>query len=99
MIKKILSYGSVEALTRGLNKIQVLLLPFLLTTEGYGIIGLLMSIELLLPYFTLLGFERTVLRFYNNEENINNFSKTIFTSIKCTHLLVFCAILILYCFG
>lgn len=96
MIRKILSYGSVEALTKGLNKLQLFILPFLLTAEGYGKIGLLMSVELLLPFFTLLGFERTILRFHNNEEDISDFSKTIFTSVKYTHLFVFLGVLLLY---
>jgi O-antigen/teichoic acid export membrane protein len=100
MIRKILSYGFVEALSKGLNKLQILILPFLLTTEDYGKIGLLMSVELLLPFITLLGFERTVLRFHNNEqENIEGFSKTIFTSIKFTHLFVFFGIIVVYGLG
>ncbi len=100
MIRKILSYGFVEALTKGLNKLQILILPFLLTTEDYGKIGLLMSVEFLLPFITLLGFERTVLRFHNNEhENIEGFSKTIFTSIKLTHLFVFFGIIVVYGLG
>jgi O-antigen/teichoic acid export membrane protein len=89
MIKKILSYGGVEAFTKGLNKLLILLLPFFLSTEDYGKIGIIISVELLLPMITLLGFERAVLRFYNNtKEPVISFSATIFESIKYTHLLL-----------
>ena len=71
MLKKILSYGVVEGISKGLNKLVVLILPFFITSENYGILGLLIAIELVLPLISLLGLERAALRFYHFKSKIN----------------------------
>lgn len=99
MLKKVLSYGMVEAVSKGLNKLLVLLLPFLLSAESYGKIGIIISIEVLLPIITLLGLERAVLRFYGNNDDykLDDFIPTILNSLKLTHIVFFviCAIMAL----
>lgn len=95
MLRKILSYGFVEAIAKGLNKLILLLLPFFLISEDFGKIGLIISIETLLPLITLLGFERVILRFYAYKDNYPNLDKTISKSILYTHLFVFSLFLLL----
>lgn len=99
MLKKILSYGVVEGLAKGLNKLILLLLPFFLDKSEFGKIGLLISLELLLPFVTLLGFERVVLRFYQSVDSYKGFKKTIFSSIALTHVAIAVIIGIFYITG
>ncbi|WP_419870097.1 oligosaccharide flippase family protein [Chryseobacterium sp. CT-SW4] len=88
MLKKILSYGFVEGIAKGLNKLILLLLPFFLNTTDFGKVGLILSIETLLPFITLLGFERAILRFYSEHDTFQSFDKTLANSINISHLLV-----------
>lgn len=99
MLKKILSYGFVEGIAKGLNKLILLLLPFFLNIEDFGKIGLIISLELLLPFITLLGFERVILRFYQSVDEFISFKKTIFSSIFVTHLLIVGTLTFFYLFG
>lgn len=88
MIKKILSYGFVEGIAKGINKLTLLILPLILVSVvDYGKIGLLVSVEVMLPLLLMLGLERAVLRFYSKSNDFKNFSKTIFLTILSTHLL------------
>lgn len=99
MLKKILSYGFIEGISKGLNKLTILVLPLFLNTIGYGKIGLLVAIEMIIPVITLLGMERAVLRFYSKKQNFKFFNKTVFTSLLWTHLFVFIILLITRLFG
>lgn len=99
LLKKIFTYGFIEGVAKGLNKLTILLLPFLLDTFNYGKIGLIISLELLLPFISLLGLERAVLRFYSEKDSIPNFSKTIFLSITFTHALIIVLFACLYLLG
>jgi O-antigen/teichoic acid export membrane protein len=89
MLKKIFSYGIIEAVTKGLNKLTALILPLFLTTEGYGKVGLIISLEMLIPFITILGFEKVVLRFYHQRDSIPGLVSTIFNSIIFTHASLF----------
>lgn len=99
MLKKILSYGFVEGIAKGLNKLVLLLLPFFLDTVSFGKVGLIISLETLLPIVTLLGFERAILRFYSFKADIKCFDKTINVSVNLSHLLCFIVLGLLYLFG
>ncbi|WP_159634823.1 lipopolysaccharide biosynthesis protein [Sphingobacterium composti Ten et al. 2007 non Yoo et al. 2007] len=100
MLKKIFSYGLTEAFSKGLNKLTVLVLPLLLSSPGnFGIIGLIISIETILPFITLLGLERAILRFYSDEKNKTNFINTIVSSINIIHLVLLTVTIICYFSG
>lgn len=99
MLKKILSYGFVEGIAKGLNKLVLLLLPFFLDTVSFGKVGLLVSLETLLPIITLLGFERAILRFYSFKTDIKCFDKTINVSVNLSHLACLILLLVLYLTG
>ena len=99
MLKKILSYGSVEGVAKGLNKLTVLLLPFFLDSVSFGKIGLILALELLLPFISLLGLERAVLRFYSERDSLPNFSKTISLSVTFTHGIIAVLFLNVYLLG
>ena len=88
MIKKIFSYAFVEGFSKGLNKLVVLLLPIFLSNVEFGIVGLIIALELFLPLISLLGFERAVLRFYSYSKTKDKFINTIFTSITVIHLFL-----------
>jgi O-antigen/teichoic acid export membrane protein len=103
MIKRVLTYSFVEGLSKGLNKLLFLLLPLIIPVKDFGYIGLVVALEVLIPYITLLGFDRAVLRFYNDK--FPNFEATIFKSIFCAHwIFIFLAFLttifgVQYAFG
>ena len=99
MLKKILSYGFIEGIAKGLNKLILLLLPFFLLTEDFGKIGLIIGLETLLPFITLLGFERVVLRFYQKLNQFSDFKKTIFSTILFTHFILLIIVVLFYLFG
>ena len=99
MLKKILSYGLVEGLAKGLNKLTLLALPLFLSIVNYGKIGLIIALELVLPVITLLGFERAILRFYSDEKDFKSFKNTIFYSIRLVHLLFLIIIGLFYFSG
>lgn len=99
MLKKILSYGLVEGVSKGLNKALLLILPFYLLTPDYGKIGLIVASETIIPFICLLGFERATLRFYSFKNDFKSFSSTIFSSIAVTHMVMLVLAIILYLFG
>jgi len=99
LLKKIFSYGFIEGIAKGLNKLTVLLLPFFLDTTNYGKIGLIISLELLMPFVSLLGLERAVLRFYSEKDSYPSFSRTITLSITYMHVLIIILFACLYFLG
>lgn len=99
MLKKILKYGFIEAVAKGLNKLLFLILPVFIHTIDYGKISLLLSIELVLPFITLLGFDKAVIRFYGSKELFVLFEDTINVSVKWVHIFLAALILIAYLLG
>lgn len=78
-VQKIVSFGAGETLARVLNWGLMALLPLLLTsTEEYGRVGLIVSIEVLVANISLMGLDRVVLRFYSNDEYHGKLLKSIF---------------------
>lgn len=99
MIKKVFSYGFVEGIAKGLNKLMLLLLPLFIDTISYGKIGLLVSIETLLPLVTLLGLDRAVLRYYAEKHVFKSFKKSIYNPIILAHCFIFILLLLLFLLG
>lgn len=89
MLKKILSYGFIEGLSKGLNKLVIFILPLFLTNFEFGIIGLILALELVLPLISLLGFERAILRFFYEADNSKKFKATLYLSTTAIHALLF----------
>lgn len=96
MLKKIFSYGFVEGITKGLNKLTILILPFLIDVSSYGQLTLLISVELILPFISFLGLERVILRFYSIKKEYRLFDNTVSFSVKISHLFVFLLLVIIY---
>ena len=88
MIKKIITYGGVEAVAKGLNRSLILLLPLLLPVSEFGKVGLLVAAELILPMFSTLGFDRAILRFYHERFKYKNFTETIISSVIFIQLIL-----------
>ncbi len=79
-IQQIVSFGTVEGLSRALNWSTMALLPLLLrSTEEYGRVGLLVAIEMLVANVSLMGMNRAVLRFYANDESPGTLLRSILT--------------------
>ncbi len=94
-----MSYGVVEGIAKGLNKSIILALPLFINTISIGKIGLLISLELIIPVISLLGFERAILRFYSERNNFSCLKKTISISTIVTHAVLILLILLIYFFG
>lgn len=99
MLKKVFSYGFVEGIAKGLNKLTLLLLPLFIDTISYGKIGLLVSIETLLPLISLLGLDRAILRYYAEKNNFTSFKKSIYQPIILAHCAIFVILVLLYLIG
>lgn len=99
LLKKIVSYGFIEGLGKGLNKLNLVLLPFFISTFDYGKVGLLISLEMVLPFITLLGFERAVTRFYARKQDFTDFSHTISRSVFWAHAVLLAVLGIVYALG
>lgn len=95
MLKKILSYGAVEGIAKGLNRGLILIIPLIISAESYGKVGLIVSGEFLLPILGFLGLDRTIIRFFHEKEKYQGFTSTIFTTVTLAHLTLF---LIYACF-
>ena len=96
MFKKILSYGFVEGIAKGLNKFTILILPFLIDASSYGQLALLISVELILPFISFLGLERVILRFYSIKKEYRLFDNTVSFSVKLSHLVILFLVVIIY---
>ncbi len=64
MLKKILSFGGVEALAKGTNWLALSLLPILLPVNEYAKIGLLVAVQGFLNLFFTAGQDKFIFRFY-----------------------------------
>lgn len=96
MVKKIFSYGFVEGIARGLNKVTLLLLPLFISQVDLGKIGILISIEVLVILISFLGLEKAVLRFYSEKESFPNFLESISLPIKISHLFIVLLLFLFY---
>lgn len=96
MFKKIFSYGFVEGVAKGLNKLTILILPFLIDVSSYGQLALLISVELILPFISFLGLERVILRFYSIKKEYRLFDNTVSFSVKLSHLVILFLVVIIY---
>lgn len=96
LIKGILSYGLLEGLSKGLNKLVILLLPFFLITSAFGKIGLILAIELLVPVVLLLGLDRAVLRFQSDQEFNEKLVSTVKFVISILHFFCLLTLSFLY---
>lgn len=99
MLKKFFSYGFVEGIAKGLNKLTLLILPLFIDTISYGKIGLLISIETLLPLVTLLGLDRAILRYYAKKSTFKGFKQSVFRPIIFAHAIIFILIAIMAALG
>lgn len=96
MFKKIFSYGFVEGIAKGLNKLTILILPFLIDVSSYGQLALLISVELILPFISFLGLERVILRFYSIKKEYRLFDNTVLFCVKLSHLVILFLLVIIY---
>lgn len=67
LIRKILSFGMMEAFARGFNWVLLMTLPFLLSATEYGIVGLVVAAEGLVLTVALLGQDRSLMRFFEDD--------------------------------
>lgn len=54
MLKKIFSYSLVEAISKSLNKALIILIPLIISSSNFGKIGIIISIEIIIPIFPKL---------------------------------------------
>ncbi|MFC1735909.1 lipopolysaccharide biosynthesis protein [Candidatus Hydrogenedentota bacterium] len=100
VVQQIVSFGAGEGLSRGLNWGLMALLPFFLsTTEEYGKIGLLVSIEMLVSNISLLGLDRAVLRFYAKDEEPGRLLRCVLVIWAALAWIPLAAVLVLYFSG
>ena len=69
-----------------------------MSTTDYGKIGLLLSIELILPFISFMGFERAILRFYDKKEDFVFFNKTISLATLVTHITLLLLLILIALF-
>lgn len=62
MYKKFFSYAGIEGFAKGLNWLTIALLPLFLSTDQYGIVGLVVAIEGVMNTVLTLGQGRAILR-------------------------------------
>lgn len=71
--RQLISYGVGEAFAKGLNILLTLVLARLLTTEFYGVVCLLISVELVITEIVVMGQHTVILRLYEkHKKNISN---------------------------
>ncbi len=97
---QILSFGAAEGLSRGINWGLLVVLPlFLQSTEEYGRVGLLVSIEVLVSSVSMVGLDRAILRFYANEESPSPFLRSVLVLWAIVAWIPSLIVLILYLAG
>lgn len=100
VVKQIVSFGAGEGLARGFNWSVMALLPFLLSSsEEYGRVGLLVSIEILVSTISLMGLDRAVLRFYAKDEYPERLLKSVLTIWAALAWIPLAVVLVLYLSG
>ena len=71
-LEKVVSYGGGEACARGLNWLVLALLPLILPTAAFGVVGLVVALERMGSGILILGQDRAVLRFYDADADGGN---------------------------
>ncbi len=100
LISQILSFGAGEGIARGLNWLLMAILPvFLTSTEEYGRVGLIVSLELLVANVSLVGMDRAVLRFYANDDAPGSMLRSALTIWGGVAWIPPCGVLCLYFTG
>ena len=100
VLQQIVSFGAGEGIARGFNWATMALLPLLLTSsEEYGRVGLLVSIEMLVANVSLMGLDRAVLRFYAKDELPSKLLKSVLVIWAGFAWIPLAAVLIFYLFG
>ncbi len=72
---------------------------FLSTTEEYGKVGLIVSIEMIVANVTLMGMDRAILRFHAKGDWPDTLLKSVFTVWACFSWIPFAVTLALYLAG
>lgn len=93
---RLIQYSSTEGAARALNKLILLILPFFLSVGEFGKIGLIVSIELVLPFLLSLSMERGLLKFSLGGEKLENVPTTITTIIFFNFLISISFLYVLY---
>lgn len=92
MLKKILSFGGVEALAKGANWLALSLLPILLPVNEYAKIGLLVAVQGFLNLFFTAGQDKFIFRFYRGAKKERvHFNILLFLSLLGLTATVVCA--------
>ena len=100
VVQQIVSFGAGEGLARGLNWGLMALLPFFLSsTEEYGKVGLLVSIEMLVSNISLMGLDRAILRFYAKDESPGKLLRSVLLIWAALAWVPLAAVLALYLSG
>ena len=100
VVQQIFSFGAGEGVARGLNWGLMALLPLLLSsTEEYGRVGLLVSIEMLVSNISLMGLDRAVLRFYAKDESPGKLLKSVLVIWAGIAWIPLAVVLMLYLLG
>ena len=100
MLKQIVSFGAGEGIARGFNWATMAILPLLLTSsEEYGRVGLLVSIEILVANISMMGLDRAILRFYVMDESPSKFLKSVLAIWIGFAWMPLAAVLMLYFLG
>lgn len=77
VVRQILSFGAIDGTARAINWATMAVLPLLLaSSEQYGQVGLLVSIELLVANVSRMGQDRAILRFCAKSGRASSFLKS-----------------------
>lgn len=93
MKKLIASYGAGEAIAKGLNIVLTLGLAAVIDLDSYGVISVLIAIELVLAELIIFGQHTAVLRFY---QTYRNTLPRLYSASLTLVLVSTCAVLLLY---
>ena len=100
VVQQVVSFGAGEGLARGLNWGLMALLPFFLSsTEEYGKVGLLVSIEMLVSNISLMGVDRAILRFYAKDEAPGKLLRSVLAIWAALAWIPLAAVLVLHFSG
>ncbi|RLJ63289.1 O-antigen/teichoic acid export membrane protein [Lacinutrix venerupis] len=69
MFRKIISFGAIEGGAKILNIVMMLVLPFFISTEFYGEISIIISIQNLMVSLMVFGLDKAILRLYPDFKN------------------------------
>lgn len=100
LIHQIFSFGAGEGVARGLNWLLMAILPvFLASTEDYGRVGLIVSLEMLVANVSRMGMDRAILRFYAKDDDPGTMLRSALAIWAGLAWIPPCAVLLLYLAG